>query len=126
MRCKKCDNLIESTLLIDDEYIKTSPRRNSCFSCRPFLPKVSRIKKKEKLKEKRILFKKKCIEYKGGKCSMCGYDKHIAALHFHHVDPYGKDFEISKANYKNWDDVKLELDKCLLVCANCHAEIHNS
>ena len=70
--------------------------------------------------------KKWAIDYKGGKCELCGYHKSISALEFHHVDPSQKEFEISKAAGINLKLVKLELDKCMLLCANCHREIHCS
>lgn len=63
------------------------------------------------------------IEYKGGRCQICGYDKCPAALDLHHI--YGKkDFGIGDKGYtRSWEVVKKELDKCILVCANCHREI---
>ena len=65
------------------------------------------------------------IRYKGGKCEICGYDKCVGALEFHHKDPTTKDFGISSKGYtRSWELVKSELDKCVLVCANCHREIH--
>ena len=72
-------------------------------------------------------YKLKCLEYKGGKCERCGYDKHPSALQFHHLDPQVKEFGISARKTKQFDDAtKLELDKCQLLCANCHAEEHYS
>lgn len=68
--------------------------------------------------------KLKAVEYKGGKCEMCGYDKNISALEFHHLDPNQKDFAIS-GNKCGWNDLQKELDKCIMVCANCHRELHN-
>lgn len=66
------------------------------------------------------------IAYKGGKCQICGYDKCVGALEFHHLDPTQKDFGISAKGYtRSWDKNKQELNKCILVCANCHREIHN-
>lgn len=70
-------------------------------------------------------FKKKCVEYLSGKCMICGYNKCLAALHFHHRDPKIKDFEIGAAHCRAWDKIKEELDKCDLLCANCHFEVHN-
>ena len=65
------------------------------------------------------------IEYKGGCCSRCGYKKSVAALEFHHRDPSKKDFSISKNGHcRSWEKVRVELDKCDLVCSNCHSEIH--
>jgi DNA-binding Lrp family transcriptional regulator len=67
--------------------------------------------------------KKKCVDYKGGKCKICEYDKCIGALEFHHLDPNEKDFRIS-SGIKKWELVKKEIEKCILVCSNCHREIH--
>ncbi len=65
------------------------------------------------------------IKYKGAKCSKCGYNKCSEALEFHHVNSNGKDFGISDKGYtRSWDKIKEELDKCILLCANCHREIH--
>ena len=70
-------------------------------------------------------FKEQCVEYKGGACEKCGYSKCISALEFHHIDPSKKDFTLSKLKQNKFDDkIKNELDKCILVCANCHREIH--
>ena len=65
------------------------------------------------------------VEYKGGRCQVCGYDKCIEALEFHHLDPTQKDFGISHKGYtRSWEKVKEEVDKCILLCANCHREFH--
>jgi hypothetical protein len=66
----------------------------------------------------------KLIEYKGGKCEICGYDKCNRALGFHHKDPKEKDFSISGKSL-SFDKLKTEVDKCMLVCSNCHCEIHD-
>ena len=63
------------------------------------------------------------VEYKGGKCEKCGYNKSIAVLQFHHLDPNEKDFTISGKSY-SFERLKKEVDKCIMVCANCHIEIH--
>jgi len=70
--------------------------------------------------------KTKSIEYKGGKCSLCGYHKCLNALEFHHTDISKKEFTISNAAacHMDWEKVKNELDHCILVCLNCHREIH--
>lgn len=65
------------------------------------------------------------VEYKGGKCERCGYKRCIEALEFHHTDPALKDFSISGKGYtRSWDTVQKELDKCEMLCANCHREAH--
>ena len=67
------------------------------------------------------------VEYKGGQCEKCGYDKCIGALEFHHLDPTKKDFGISSnGNTLKLDIMKKEADKCILVCSNCHKEIHDA
>ena len=63
------------------------------------------------------------IEYKGGKCEICGYKKSTWSLEFHHKDPNEKDFEISGKSW-SFERLKKEVDKCILVCSNCHHEIH--
>ena len=67
--------------------------------------------------------KVKAVEYKGGKCQECGYCKSLAALTFHHRNPEEKDFSISGRVVK-WEKLKPELDKCDLLCSNCHLEEH--
>ena len=67
------------------------------------------------------------VEYKGGKCSRCGYSRCIEALEFHHLDSSQKDFGMSQDGYtRSWERVRQELDKCVLLCANCHRELHAS
>lgn len=65
------------------------------------------------------------IKYLGGSCSLCGYDRCPDSLHFHHKDPSQKDFSMSsKGLTRSWEHTKHELDKCILLCANCHGEVH--
>ncbi len=67
----------------------------------------------------------KAIEYAGGKCQKCGYNKCINALTFHHINPKEKEFGISARGLtRSWDKIKKEIEKCKLLCMNCHAEIH--
>lgn len=68
--------------------------------------------------------KEKAVDYKGGKCKICNYDRCVSALEFHHLEPSKKDFTLSQSMNIAWDKIKEELDKCILVCANCHREIH--
>lgn len=69
--------------------------------------------------------KKKAVEYKGGKCVQCGYSKCLQAMDFHHLDPKVKEFAISVEGItRSWEKIRVELDKTILVCKNCHAEIH--
>jgi hypothetical protein len=78
------------------------------------------------VKKRRDKLKELAIEYKNGKCEKCGYNKCSKALEFHHVDPTKKEFGIGNKGYtRSWEKIKQELDKCIMVCANCHREIHN-
>jgi hypothetical protein len=72
--------------------------------------------------EWRRRMKVKAVAYLGGKCIKCGYDKCIRALGFHHRDPEMKLFRIGSGCPKRWELIKAELDKCDLLCANCHME----
>lgn len=80
-----------------------------------------------KQQERALTRKLELIEVKGGKCGICGYDKNIAALEFHHLDPSVKSFQLDSRHLSNTSPKKLleEADKCILVCSNCHREIHN-
>jgi hypothetical protein len=60
----------------------------------------------------------------GGACTKCGYDKCQDALEFHHVDPSVKEFHLGEARGYNIAKLRVELEKCILVCRNCHTEIH--
>lgn len=68
--------------------------------------------------------KLRCVQYKGGKCTVCSYSKYIGALEFHHIDPSAKDYNISKLRSYCWENIKKELKKCVLLCSNCHREFH--
>ena len=74
---------------------------------------------------RRSELKMRCVQYKGGKCEACGYCRCREALEFHHRNPRHKDFSISTAwARQGWAKIRAELDKCLLLCANCHREVH--
>ncbi len=59
----------------------------------------------------------------GGRCSMCGYDRHPAALQFHHMDPASKAFTLCNGDTRSLERMRAEAAKCVLLCANCHAEV---
>lgn len=74
---------------------------------------------------RRRRLKKLMAGSKGGKCQFCGYSKYIGALDFHHVDPTKKSFQLSMEElYRSWELIIKEMDECILVCANCHREVH--
>lgn len=80
------------------------------------------------IKEWRNNTKQRIVTVMGGKCQCCGYNKCNAALECHHLNPTEKDFSFGKitANPRAWNKILSELEKCILVCANCHREIHNN
>ena len=104
----------------------TASGRLYCYECSP---KQIIAGSKEYQKAKKHAVKHQLIVYKGGKCERCGYNKCEGALQFHHKNPSEKSFSLSNVNIsKDLDMEKLykEVDKCELLCANCHAEEHYS
>lgn len=60
----------------------------------------------------------------GGKCALCGYDRHVAALHFHHRDPATKRFSLAERGFtRSLEAARAEAAKCILLCGNCHAAV---
>lgn len=86
--------------------------RQCCYECMPEGTQLRRKDYASKLKIK-----------EGGKCVRCGYDKCLSALDFHHKNPEEKDFGISDDNIKLKDAIE-EVKKCILICSNCHRELH--
>lgn len=84
---------------------------NSCSACRTM--------------KRRIMNKKKLVDYKGGKCCRCGYDTNIHALHFHHRNPEDKKIKVAdELHSRSIEKLFEEVDKCDLLCANCHIIEH--
>lgn len=113
---KYCNYCKESKPL--SEFYQRRGKKGGSSYCKPCTSSEALLRQRK--------FKAKCIEYKGGKCEICGYNKFQGALEFHHRDPTQKDFQLSKA--KSWtfnERVKNELDKCQILCSNCHKELHN-
>lgn len=83
--------------------------------------------KSEIVKSWRRKTKQRLIDASGGKCCVCGYNKCSNALEFHHINPSEKEVPISglRTSAKSWEDIIKEVEKCILVCANCHREIHS-
>lgn len=110
-KCLKCGN---------DFYPKKQAKtRNYCYNCYPeeYTTDGAALRR---------LIKKWALEYKGNQCYRCGYNKCSEALEFHHKDMKEKEFSISDRNIKlNWEKIKKELDKCDLLCSNCHREVHS-
>jgi hypothetical protein len=119
----------------DDNEMKT------CYSCSRQLPKSAFLRRRRSGvyafygsckecrasydKKRALLFKLRCIAYKGGKCEVCGYSKCVGALDFHHADPVEKEFALGGQKTRKFDSrIRRELDKCVLLCCRCHREEH--
>lgn len=77
------------------------------------------------VQRRRVRLKELLVEYKGGKCENCGYVGHASVFDFHHIDPNEKDFSISaRGHTRSLERNKEEVDKCMLLCANCHRLKH--
>ena len=137
--------LDSSKKLTDDEikelkeYYKTHTKKETALKFKVSETTVTKYKecKREELTEEerkiknyqhvkyfRNRTKERAVEYKGGKCLICGYNRCINAFDFHHLDPKEKDFAISGNCNRAWEKVKSELDKCVMLCSNCHREVH--
>ena len=103
VNCKQCNRIYQKDK-------KKGHVGNTCNSC---------------IMRNRILrVKTKLVKLKGGKCVICGYNKCIKALEFHHIDPQQKRFEISPCLGNTSLAVLIEeINKCMLVCSNCHREL---
>lgn len=149
-KCNKCKRIfpIENYAIIDkvknwrrgicircyneysNEYNNKRKENNICIKCglisREGYMMCLKCSKKEtaRIKEKRRSNKIKAVEYKDGKCEKCGIkSKYMCIYEFHHIED--KDFTIARyLHNRSWDIIKKELDKCKLVCSNCHRIIH--
>lgn len=92
---------------------KNANQRTCCYICMPEGQQLLRGDFLAKIKQQR-----------GGKCEKCGYNKCLKALEFHHLDPAQKDFTISNDHFKLVEAIE-ESKKCILICANCHRELHD-
>ena len=105
LKCKNCN--IEG----EQNFYKT--QRSYCKSCW----------NKRSVQAQRDRVKQLKLEY-GGACTKCGYNKCFDALEFHHTDPTQKEFHLGEKRGASLAKLRAELDKCQLVCRNCHTEIH--
>ena len=146
--CTSCQEKIPNVFVVNGTKKKVSNNRTQCFNCKPFGKKgrtnASSVAKtmcnyqnwpeewkKEHQAKTRLRGedkKQKMIQIKGGCCEICGYNKSLRALTFHHRDPSNKKFGLDKENTlrHSWNEILEELQKCNLLCANCHFELEES
>ena len=147
MNCRKCNEKIPTKKIVDGKE-RNLQNRKFCLTCSPFGsrntktddPQREPVRSKvysewtEDQKERNRAMQygyrhrriKKAVDLKGGECNRCGYSKCIRSLQFHHTDPALKQFELNSRTMlsHSWDSIVKELDKCELLCANCHSEHH--
>src|SRR3954454_18234420 len=74
---------------------------------------------------RRARIRAEVIAEAGGCCAICGYSRHLAALQFHHLDPATKEFTLRNGDTRSLERMRAEAAKCVLLCANCHAEVES-
>jgi len=136
--CKKCNNKFPNRVLING-ITKNVSKRKYCIGCSPFNKHNTRqihieITEREKYdkshrrqKESRDYRKIVLIKLLGGKCEICGYDKCGRSMNFHHIIPLDKKMDLAKGNINRNNKVKVleEIKKVVLLCSNCHGEVHS-
>ena len=125
MICNSCGEDKLPHLFAKDSGLKSgySGRCKACDKVRRDCP-LAKIKKNKRIYKRRLELKIKSIEYLGGVCKMCGGKFHTASFDFHHKNPETKSFTIAEKNSASWGARVNELDKCVLLCSNCHREFH--
>lgn len=112
--CKKCGEIKDLSLFAKNKQSRQG-RENQCQACRTL--SISNRRRGNKLK---------AIEYKGGACSACGGSFHPCVYDFHHINIKEKEKDPGTLMSSKWETIKKELDKCVLLCANCHRLAHAS
>lgn len=116
-QCKHCSETNEENF-----YVGTQRGNNG--QTWKYLDSICKICRKKYSLERRRQIKKEAVEYLGGQCTDCHLrEKCYDVYDFHHVNPLVKEFSISK-NAKSFTSLKNELDKCILLCSNCHRKRH--
>ena len=113
--CEICENKFETK----------SSTRIYCYNCSGESTRLDDNTRKHQKTILRNNMKKQAVKILGGKCCICGYDRCIDALEFHHKDPSIKEFKLGSGNTMSRKEYKSEALKCMLVCSNCHKEIHS-
>lgn len=96
------------------EHVRDSRGHYRCRQCRV----ESVVRRRRKVKQ--IL-----VAEAGGRCRMCGYARCAAAMEFHHLNPEEKEFGLAQRGARNIEALRAEVRKCVLLCANCHAEVES-
>ena len=111
--------------ICNKQFETNSSSRIYCYECSGESTRRDNNTRKHQKTILRRSMKLQAIKLLGGKCSICGYDRGVDALEFHHTNPNEKEFKLGSGNTISWRDYKNEALKCILVCSNCHKEIHS-
>jgi hypothetical protein len=152
--CRLCGAVFPTVIRVDGKKVNVSNRKY-CLGCSPFRGGNVRVLEKTPVTAvcsrcgreylydkkrghrktlcnscsanmKRTRNKERAVAYLGGSCILCGYSRCLRSLSFHHLDPETKDMEINVREFcRSWDAITRELDKCVLLCTNCHGEVHD-
>ncbi len=122
--CTTCRESFPARTVLDGKEVHLD-RRKRCLACSPrHTIQTSGSKNGKAVVDWRRRTKIKAVAYKGGACLICGYNRCVRSLAFHHLDPAKKDFSIA-GKCLAWDTIRAEIDKCVLLCGNCHDEVHD-
>lgn len=128
--CRKCENKARAQRIKEKQQLGDIDKY--CLICgQPFKPKTAAANQRtccyncmpDGIQLNRSGFLDLLRKSHGGKCERCGYNNYLGALDFHHINPNEKDFTIGNRNFKLKECVE-EIKKCVLLCSNCHREIH--
>ncbi len=148
--CRKCGVKIPCKKRINGKIVNLCNRR-FCLECSPFgsrntkpddpsrpskrdrkkpygmWPEEMKLKHLKGMRDRQRILKRKIVLLFGGRCSVCGYDRCLNALEFHHRSHDNKKFELNarEVSKHSWESVVEEAKKCDLLCSNCHKERHN-
>lgn len=117
--------MIKVCEICEKKFETKSSTRIYCYECSGESTRLDNSTRKHQKTILRNNMKKQAVKLLGGKCSICGYNKCIDALEFHHKNPNEKEFKIGSGNTMSWKEYRNEVSKCMLVCSNCHKEIHS-
>ncbi len=118
-----CNYKLKICVICQDEYKPTTGKQYACIKCSKIYAKQ---KHREQAKARGRKRKLMAVDYLGGRCNDCGGQFHPAIFEFHHENPEEKDLDPSQALQMAWDNFKKELEKCVLLCANCHRYRHHN
>jgi hypothetical protein len=109
---------------LDRAYLRCPKHGHTAFFMRPDSGYRCARCNSAAVSERRRQVKRRLVEEAGGKCTLCGFSEHPAALQFHHIDPETKEFHLAQYGHsRGIDRMRAEAEKCILLCANCHAQV---